>query len=126
MAANASSISLGRGEPFTTGALWRLASWGAGATLALVIAVGAVFSESGSRRLALALSSDLPTKAARAISREAPRAADAALAESVRLLAAERDRLATRVDQIERHLDDLTGSNSEPADGAERPRTIAQ
>jgi hypothetical protein len=110
MATNASSISLNRNEPFTTGSLWRLASWGAGAALALSIAVGAAFSESGTRRLVLALSSDLPTRAARANSREAPRAADAALAESVRLLAAERDRLATRVDQIERHLDDLTGS----------------
>ena len=94
------------------GSLWRLASWGSVAGLALAIAVGKAFSENGSRRLTLALGSDPPTKGARALSQQTPRAAEAnaALTDTVRLLAAERDRLAARVDKLERQFDDLTGS----------------
>jgi hypothetical protein len=111
MAANAPSISLDDTEPFTMGSLWRLASWGSVAGLVLAIAVATAFSESGSRRLTLALGSDPPIKGARALSRQMPRAAEAnaALTDTVRLLAAERDHLAARVDKLERQFDDLTG-----------------
>jgi hypothetical protein len=112
MAANAPSISLDDTEPFTMGSLWRLASWGSVAGLVLAIAVATAFSESGSRRLTLALGSGPPIKGARALSRQTPGAAEAnaALTDTVRLLTAERDRLAARVDKLERQFDDLTGS----------------
>jgi hypothetical protein len=108
----AGSISRERGEPFAMQSLWRLATWGAGATLALALAAAAAYSETGSRRLVYAFDSSIPLKVDRTSKSAASRAADAnaALAETVRLLAAERDRLAARMSKLEKHLDDLTGS----------------
>jgi len=112
MAAAGSSTSREREErfktPFTMGSLWRLASGGAASVLALAIAVAAGFSENGSQRLVLALSPNPPPERAYEASRAAE--ANAALLETVRLLAAERDRLAARMARLERHFDDLTSS----------------
>jgi hypothetical protein len=112
MGAQARSTTLDANEPFTTRSLWRLASWGAGASLALGLAVAAGYSESGSRRLLVALHSPAPPKGDSATGREVPRTteANAALAETVRLLVAERDRLGARVARLETHVEDLTGS----------------
>ena len=108
----AGSTSRGRSEPFAMQFLWRLATWGAGATLALALAAAAAYSEAGSRRLVYAFHSSAPAQADSPSKSAASRGADAnaVLAESVRLLAAERDRLAARISKLERHLDDLTGS----------------
>src|SRR5437763_11000627 len=112
MAAKAWFISRDDDGPFTIRLPWRLALWGTGATLALSLAVAAAYSDGGSRRLVVALHSTPPGKADGGSRREVAQAveANAAVADTLRLLALERDRLAARVNNLERHLDDLTGS----------------
>jgi hypothetical protein len=98
--------------------LLRLAAWGAGACAALAVAVMAAQSDMGGRRAGTAIASLTGTageqnaKSNRAellaradAEREAKR-----LAEAVRVLAGDRDRLAGRVAHLERNLEDLTGS----------------
>src|SRR5262245_49840766 len=108
----AGSISRERGEPSARRSFWRLAAWGAGASLALGLVAAAACSEAGSRRLLIAFGSPAPVKGDSASRTAASRAAETSpgVAETVRLLAADRDRLAARLSRIERHLDDLTGS----------------
>jgi hypothetical protein len=117
MAANARFlIPAARHPTFNMQSLWQLAIWGISAVIALGLAVAAGYSETGSQRLMLAMNG--PTGDAQKVangmqastgSRDA--AIDASpLAETVRGLAAERDRLAVRVAKLEQHLDDLTGS----------------
>src|SRR5271166_1951970 len=99
-----------------TQSLWQLAVWGISAGVALGLAVAAGYSETGSRRLILAMNGstgEAPTiaESIKASTRAGDTTAEAPpLAETVRVLAAERDRLAARVGRLERHLDDLTGS----------------
>jgi hypothetical protein len=91
--------------------LMRLAAWGGAACIALVLAAIALRSESGSQRLALAFSR---TPASQVNSDEITRARTAEdmrrIAEGVRNLAADRDRLLARVTVLERNLEDVTGS----------------
>jgi hypothetical protein len=96
--------------------LWQLAVWGISAGFALGLAVAAGYSETGSRRLMLAMNGstgEAPTLAhgIQAATRSRDAAIEAPpLAETVRVLVDERDRLAARVGRLERHLDDLTGA----------------
>lgn len=108
----AGSISREGGEPSARRSSWRLAAWGAGASLALGLVAAAACSEAGSRRLLIAFGSPAPVKGDSAARTAAPRAAEtgSGVAEDVRVLAADRERLAARLSRIERHLDDLTGS----------------
>jgi hypothetical protein len=101
-------------RPFDMRALRRLAGWGMAATLALLIAVLAGFTGSGPQRVMAgappahpAPEPAKPPLAARSaeVEAEAQRLADA-----VRNLAADRDRLAARLDTLERGLEDVTGS----------------
>jgi hypothetical protein len=84
---------------------WRLGAWSGIALLCVAAAVVSAYTETGARRLALG-DAMMPTAAPPSVSdNEARRLADA-----VRVLAADRDRLAARVNALERNLDDVTGS----------------
>jgi hypothetical protein len=98
--------------------LMRIGAWGACAVVALGAAVVAGRTEVGEQRAGAALAmlmtapSELMTHPTNLL---AARSSDAdyearRLAESVRTLTADRDRLATRVAALERNLNDLTGS----------------
>src|SRR3954447_25809754 len=97
--------------------LARLGIWIGFATVAVLAAVLSARSETGLRRIAHLLSRDAaeplrspktagPQVAGRQIDQETERR----LNEAVRALAADRDRLASRVAALERNLDDVTGS----------------
>ena len=94
--------------------LARLAVWISLATVALIMVVFVARTESGIRRIATLLT---PSEAAR--TSKAPQLANRPsdqeaeqrrLAEAVRTLSADRDRLATRLTVLERNLDEVTGS----------------
>jgi hypothetical protein len=85
--------------------LWSLAAWGLAAAIALALAAFASCSETGSRRFMLALGISQPAQKD-TVTDIAP------LVEMMRALAAERESLAARIGNIERKLDDLTGSIS--------------
>jgi hypothetical protein len=112
--------------------LARLAGWGAGAVTALLVAVMATHSEPGAKRMAAAFGGgtsqageSIPV-AARSAEIEFERQQ---LSATVRSLAADRDRLLTRVTVLERNLEDVTGSiprtPAKPAAPVEPPRKIA-
>src|SRR5580704_11274934 len=85
---------------------WRLGAWSGIAILCVAAAVVAAYTETGAHRLA---SSDAAMRASGA----PPAAADSEtrrLADAVRVLTADRDRLAARVSALERNLDDVTGA----------------
>lgn len=89
---------------------WRLGAWTGIAVLCVAAALIAAYTETGTRRLALGEASAAP-HAAEVETRR--------LAEAVRALTADRDRLALRVGALERNFDDVTGSiQSRP--GADR------
>lgn len=97
---------------------WRLTLWAGVAVLSVAAAALAAYSDPGSRRLALG---------GAATPRESPQWPGAdiearRLAEAVRLLTADRDRLAARVSALERNFDDVTGSIPNRS-GAERAST---
>jgi hypothetical protein len=85
---------------------WRLGAWSAITVLAVAAAVIAAYTETGARRLALGdgplIASSAPSSVSDSESRR--------LAEAMRALSADRDRLAARVSALERNLDDVTGS----------------
>jgi hypothetical protein len=85
-------------------ALWRLASWGTAAAVSLLIAVLAGFSETASQH-SMARAAPDPATLAREFD-----VATRRLAESVRTLTADRDRLAARLGTLERSVEDITGS----------------
>jgi hypothetical protein len=96
---------------------WRLGAWSGIALLCVAAAVVSAYTETGARRLALG-DPMMPAAAPPSVSdNEARRLADA-----VRALAADRDRLAARVAALERNLDDVTGSIPNRA-GPERGAT---
>jgi len=108
MAATSRAFIAPQKQPaFGMRSLWRVAGWGTLASLALLLAVLAAYSETGSRRLMTALNG--PGQTQTAASREAGNER-AASAQALRALAADRDQLAARLSMIERHLEDLTGS----------------
>jgi len=90
--------------------LWRQAAWGCAAAAALIAAVAASRSEIGVQRIAPILSSW------HAAQNQAPphsfdaEAAARMLAQAVRDLREDRDRLAKRLTAVEHGMDDLTGS----------------
>jgi hypothetical protein len=94
---------------------WRLGTWTGITLLSIAAAVIASYTETGTRRLALG---EVAT-AANATGSPAAEMETRRLADAVRALAADRDRLAVRLSALERNLDDVTGSiQSRP--GAER------
>lgn len=106
--------------------LVRLASWGAAAVCALLLAVFATRTEIGAQRLAGALGSSPATQGARLQADAAARTAELEfetrqLAATMRSLSADRDRLLARVTVLERSLDDVTGSIPRNAPKMTRP-----
>ena len=93
--------------------LTRLGVWIALATVAVLTAVLTARTETGIRRIATLLSPGEPVRAARApqlANRQFDREAEQRrLSEAVRALTADRDRLAARINTLERNLD-VTGS----------------
>jgi len=107
--------------------LARLGIWITVATLAVILVVFVARTESGIRRIATLLTpaeaartSKVPQLASRPSDQEAEQRR---LAEAVRALTADRDRLAARLTVIERNLDEVTGSIP-PAAAAQRPPTV--
>ena len=94
--------------------LARLGAWISLATLAVIVVFFVARTESGIRRIATLLapaeaarSSKAPQLAGRPTDQEAEQRR---LAEAVRALAADRDRLVARLTVLERNLDEVTGS----------------
>jgi hypothetical protein len=97
---------------------WRLGAWSGIAILCIAAAVVAAYTETGTRRLA---AGDPPATASGAAS-SASDSETRRLADVVRALAADRERLAARVSALERNLDDVTGSiSNRPGSEAGRP-----
>jgi len=97
-------------EPIDMGALVRLGSWGAAAVGALLLAVLAIQSENGARRLAGLSSYETNAAAQLAARRQELEIESKRLIESIRTLANDRDRLLARVTVLERNVEDVTGS----------------
>ena len=85
---------------------WRLGAWSAITVLSVAVAVIAAYTETGARRLALGDVPPVPSAAPWS----APDLESRRLADAVRALSADRDRLTARVNALERNLDDVTGS----------------
>jgi hypothetical protein len=108
-----------REHSFGMRSLSRLAIWGTSASIALALAVAASYSESGSRRIMLAMTPLAPPSPAQkgdALATQVVRPSRDSqpdlppIAETMRALAAEREGLAARISRIEQHLEDLTGT----------------
>jgi hypothetical protein len=102
--------------------LRRLALWGLAAAGALVLLVFAVSAQSGRDRLALASArsgeaAKPPPKAAPAVDLKEHQK----LAETVRALTADRDRLLARISALEQNLQDVTGSIARATAAAREP-----
>src|SRR5712691_1152694 len=118
-----------RQRAFDMRALWRLGIWGSSAAGALVLAVVAGYSDTGSRRLMAATAPSggaaVAQRAAGAAATPQPAARPSEteaetrrLAEAVRALTADRERLAARLGTLERTLEDMTGSIKQQAANA--------
>jgi hypothetical protein len=118
-------------------AMLRLGAWGIGAAFAVVVAVFAANANFGAHRTtpappvvatpAPAPEPMRPTTAAQLLARaNEPDAETRRLAEAVRMLTTDRDRLTTRISAIERTMDDLTGSIARlpPAAPPAPPRSL--
>ncbi|MEA2993609.1 MAG: hypothetical protein QOD40_2529 [Alphaproteobacteria bacterium] len=115
-------------KSFNKRTMLRLSYWGLAAVLALAMTAVVGFSTSGSQRAAMvfaALTGSAPPAqvSAQASPRSDLESETRRLNEAIRLLAADRDRLLTRVASIEHSLEDVTGSinrqsaMSQPSDG---------
>lgn len=105
------SIAYQHERAFDMGSLRRLAVWGGGATLALLLAVVASYSDANSRRLMAADGPKAGAPPAQLTSRLPEIDAQTQrLAGVVDGLAADRERLAARIGTIERNLEDVTGA----------------
>jgi hypothetical protein len=106
--------SAAQDDHFDIRALTRLGTWGGAAAFALLIAVLAARSEIGSRRLVYAYASIVapPGATGSATAARSPENDPEVrqLAETVRALTFDRDRLLTRLAALEHNLDDVTGS----------------
>jgi SPOR domain len=102
-----------RDDRFDGVAIVRLMSWATAAAVALGLAALASLTATGSQRIGTAIAAFAgrearpPAQLARQADIDSDRRS---LNEALRLLASDRDRLMTRVDSIERNLDDITGS----------------
>jgi len=101
--------------------LMRLASWGAAAVTAMLLAVVAARSDLGTRRVAAIFGPESAPQTVRLQAEPSPVAAARTaelefetrqMAAAVRSLSADRDRLLARVTVLERSLEDVTGSIS--------------
>jgi hypothetical protein len=109
---------------FTMQRLRRQALWGSAAAAALLIAVLASRTDAGSQRVAMMLASLSPASSpslrsaqigAQFTSQTAPRPLDVEtatqqLAQTVRALSQDHDRMMTRIAAVEHNMDDMTGS----------------
>src|SRR5262249_50394330 len=85
---------------------WRLGAWSGITILCVAAAVVAAYTETGAHRLA----SNDPAMRVSGAPPSAPETEPRRLADAVRVLTADRDRLAARVSALERNLDDVTGA----------------
>src|SRR5437868_7444625 len=94
--------------------LARLGIWIGFATVAVLTVVFTARTETGLRRIANLLSPEAqdPLRSAKIAGRQVDQEVERRLNEAMRTLAADRDRLASRVAALERNLDDVTGSIS--------------
>ena len=98
-------------KPLTMRHLWRMTLWAATAAGALLLAVLATRSDEGLQRVAAVFSSRrAATQVAAAIRPIDGQAQTRQLAQAVRSLAAENDRLKARLAAVEENVSDLTGS----------------
>src|SRR5947207_15944496 len=103
--------------------LARLAVWISLATVALIMVVFVARTESGIRRIATLLTPAEATRTSKAPQLANQEAEQRRLAEAVRALTADRDRLTARLTVIERNLDEVTGSIP-PAAAAAKPTPV--
>ncbi len=103
--------------------LQRLASWGAIAAGALLLAVLSSRSEVGSERIAVILHGGSKQVAARKFDAEAE---TRKLAEAVRGLAADGDQIKSRLSAVEHDMDDVTGSIGQQIEAADAARRAAE
>ena len=90
---------------------WRLFGWGGTATMALAAAALASQTDTGSKRLQLALTGEPVQAVAQMPTRAAETEAETMrLAAQLHELAADRNRLTKRIAVLERNLEDMTGS----------------
>jgi hypothetical protein len=105
------SVAYQHERTFDLGSLRRLAVWGGAATLALLLAVIASYSDANSRRLMAADAQKPGAPPAQPASRLPEIDAQTQrLAGVVDGLAADRERLTARIGTIERNLEDVTGT----------------
>lgn len=104
-------------ERFDMGALWRLSLWALAAAVAVGLAILAGYTDAGAQRIRLAWSgANVPLDGNRAHPPASfDRSADAdgetrRIAQQVRALSADRERLVARLDALEKSLEDVTGS----------------
>jgi hypothetical protein len=97
--------------------LLRIGAWGVCALVALGTAVLAGRSEIGEQRIGVALAA-LRSPGTVAATQPGPDSETARLAETVRALTADRDRLTTRVAALEQYLTEMTGSVARDQTGA--------
>jgi hypothetical protein len=95
--------------------IWRLCGWGSGAAIALAAVALATYSDLGGARLRLALANAAERGQPVAVAPMPERVADNGveikqLAETVRALTADRDRLKNRIAGLEHTLNDVTGA----------------
>lgn len=112
MARQPQSSTFAYDEEFGSRKTWRLAIWAGIATAAIVIAAVAAFVDGGSRLIARTsdpLRPPVPAATTPGSTFDGEMEARR-LAEAVRLLAADRDRLMARINALERNLTDVTGS----------------
>lgn len=107
---------------------WRLFGWGGAATIALAAAALASQTDTGSKRLQLALA--LTSEPVQAVAQMPPRAAETEaetkrLAAQLHELAADRERLTKRIAVLERNLEDMTGSIKQQSEAQKSERFAA-
>ncbi len=110
--------------------LWRLFGWGGAASIALAAVALTSQTDTGGKRLQLALAN--AREPMHAVAQIPPRAADAAaeaetkrLAAQVRELSADRERLSARIAMLERNLEDMTGSIKQQSEQLAAARAAA-
>jgi hypothetical protein len=127
MARETASQPVDTKSPVMTPTIWRIAFWGCGALIALAAVTLAAVSESGAQRLGLALNAvtGLPERQQTVVAQipanpPEPSADTIKLAENLRLLTADRDRLNARVASLEHALEDVIGSIKRQAAATEQ------
>lgn len=117
---------------FDLRSLWRTTFWGCAAAIAVTVVAGTAFSDVGAERLKVAVKSVLepiagPPQQSVALQRtEELQKQTQQLAETVRELTADRDRLKGRLVILEQSLDDITGAiKKQAAQIAQQPKPVA-